>query len=90
MNLNLLENLFKICKERDIKVILTSPPTIKDYANTLGVLYNPTLKELMKTYEVDSIDFNDGRKKYEKICFLIIIIYLLQELMKFHLKWLNF
>lgn len=68
-HLNLLENLFKICKERDIKVILTSPPTIKDYANTLGVLYNPTLKELMKTYEVDSIDFNDGRKKYEKICF---------------------
>ena len=49
---------------------MTSPPTIKDYANTLGVLYNPTLKELMKTYEVDSIDFNDGRKKYKKICFL--------------------
>lgn len=68
-HLNLLENLFKICKEKDIKVILTSPPTIKDYANTLGVLHNPALKRLMKKYEIGSIDFNDGKKKYKKICF---------------------
>jgi len=86
-HLKLLENLFKICKERDIKVILTSPPTIKDYANTLGTLYNSALKELMKKYKVNSIDFNYGKKKF---VFLIIIIFLLLELMKFLLRWHNF
>lgn len=65
----LLENLFKICQEKGIKLILVSPPIIGDY-DTLSILNDPTLKKLMDKYQVNSIDFNDGRKKYEKICFL--------------------
>ena len=68
-SLVLLENIFKICQKKKIKVILTSPPIIGDH-NTLGILYNSDLKELMTNYNIDSIDFNDGTKKYEKICFL--------------------
>ena len=65
----LLENIFKICQEKGIKLILTSPPIVGDH-DILSILNDPTLKELMDKYQVNSIDFNDGRKKYEKICFL--------------------
>ncbi|RRD36926.1 ABC transporter ATP-binding protein [Fusobacterium nucleatum] len=68
-SLNLLESLFKICKEKGIKVILTSPPVIED-SNTLSILYNLSLKNLMNKYDVNTVDFNDGTKKYERICFL--------------------
>lgn len=65
----LLENLFKICQKKGIKLILTSPPIVGDH-DILSILNDSTLKELMDKYQVNSIDFNDGRKKYEKICFL--------------------
>ena len=65
----LLENIFKICQEKGIKLILTSPPIVGDH-DILSILNDPILKELMDKYQVNSIDFNDGRKKYEKICFL--------------------
>lgn len=64
----LLENLFNICQKEDIKIILVSPPVIGEY-DTLSILHNLSLKDLMLKYNIDSIDFNDGRKKYEKICF---------------------
>ena len=65
----LLENLFKICQEKGIKLILTSSPIVGDH-DILSILNDPTLKKLMNKYQVNSIDFNDGRKKYKKICFL--------------------
>ena len=65
----LLENLFKICQKKGIKLILTSPPIVGDH-DILSILNDSTLKELMDKYQVNSIDFNDGRKKYEKISFL--------------------
>ena len=68
-SLKLLENLFKICQKRGIKIILTSPPVIGDY-DTLNILYNLPLKNLMLKYNVDSVDFNNRNKKYEKLCFL--------------------
>lgn len=68
-SLNLLESLFKICKEKGIKLVLTSPPVIDDH-DVLSILYNPSLKKLMIKYDVNSIDFNVENKKYEKICFL--------------------
>ena len=68
-SLKLLESLFKICQKKGIKVILTSPPIIGDY-NTLGLFNNSFLKSLMDKYNIDSIDFNNRSKKYEKICFL--------------------
>ena len=64
----LLEDLFEICQKKEIKIILVSPPVIGEY-NTLSILHNSSLKDLMVKYNIDSIDFNDGRKKYEKICF---------------------
>lgn len=67
--LKLLENLFKMCQKKRIKVILTSPPVI-DNPDILSILYNPSLKELMNKYDIDSIDFNDCKIKYEKIDFL--------------------
>ena len=68
-SLKLLENLFKICQKRGIKIILTSPPVIGDY-DTLNILYNLPLKNLMLKYNVDSVDFNNRNKKYERLCFL--------------------
>ena len=68
-SLKLLENLFKICQKRGIKIILTSSPVIGDY-DTLNILYNLPLKNLMLKYNVDSVDFNNRNKKYEKLCFL--------------------
>ena len=65
----LLEKLFKICHEKEIKIILVSPPIIADY-DTLSVLNDSNLKKLMDKYQINAIDFNDGRKKYKKICFL--------------------
>ena len=67
--LKLLEELFKVCQEKGIKVILTSPPVI-DNPDILSILYNPSLKELMSKYNIGSIDFNDRKTKYEKIDFL--------------------
>ncbi|ALF20448.1 ABC transporter ATP-binding protein [Fusobacterium nucleatum] len=68
-SLKLLENLFKICQKRKIKIILTSPPIIGDY-DTLNILYNLPLKNLMFKYNVDNVDFNNRNKKYERLCFL--------------------
>ncbi|KXA17705.1 hypothetical protein [Fusobacterium nucleatum] len=68
-SLKLLENLFKICQKRKIKIILTSPPIIGDY-DTLNILYNLPLKNLMLKYNVDNVDFNNRNKKYERLCFL--------------------
>ena len=65
----LLEKLFKICHEKGIKIILVSPPIIADY-DTLSVLNDSNLKKLMDKYQINAIDFNDGRKKYKKNCFL--------------------
>ncbi len=67
--LKLLESLFKICQKKGIKIIIASPPVIDDY-EVLNILYNPSLKELMDKYSIDSIDFNTGKIKYEKIDFL--------------------
>lgn len=67
--LKLLEDLFKICQKKGIKVIIASPPVIDDY-DVLNILYNSSLKELMNKYNIDSIDFNTGKTKYEKINFL--------------------
>ena len=67
--LKLLESLFKICQKKGIKIIIASPPVIDDY-EVLNILYNPSLKELMDKYNIDSIDFNTGKIKYEKIDFL--------------------
>ena len=67
--LKLLEKLFKICQKKEIKIVLVSPPVIGDY-ETLNILYNSSLKELMDKYNVDSIDFNKGKTKYKKINFL--------------------
>ncbi len=68
-HLKLLESLFKICQKKGIKIIIASPPVIDDY-EVLNILYNPSLKELMDKYSIDSIDFNTGKIKYEKIDFL--------------------
>ena len=68
-SLKLLEDIFKISKKKDIKIILTSPPIVGDH-DTLAILYTSSLKKLMKKYDIDSIDFNDGKTKYEKMCFL--------------------
>jgi hypothetical protein len=65
----LLEKLFKICHEKGIKIILVSPPIIADY-DTLSVLNDSNLRKLMDKYQINAIDFNDGRKKYKKNCFL--------------------
>lgn len=55
--------------KKGIKIIIASPPVIDDY-EVLNILYNPSLKELMDKYSIDSIDFNTGKIKYEKIDFL--------------------
>ncbi|WP_339068143.1 ABC transporter ATP-binding protein [Fusobacterium animalis] len=68
-SLKLLENIFKIGKKKGIKIILTSPPIVGDH-DTLAILYSPSLKKLMNKYDIDSIDFNDGSNKFEKLCFL--------------------
>lgn len=68
-SLKLLENIFKVCKKKGIKIILTSPPIVGDH-DTLAILYTSSLKKLMNKYEIDSIDFNEGKIKYEKIDFL--------------------
>lgn len=67
--LKLLENLFKICQKKGIKLIIASPPVVDDY-DVLNILYNPSLRELMDKYNISSIDFNDRKTKYEKIDFL--------------------
>lgn len=68
-SLKLLENIFKVCKKKGIKIILTSPPIVGDH-DTLAILYTSSLKKLMNKYEIDSIDFNEGKIKYEKLDFL--------------------
>ena len=68
-SLKLLEELFLICQKKGIKLILVSPPVIGDY-DTLSVLNDVSLKNLIDKYKVNAIDFNGRRKKYEKICFL--------------------
>lgn len=67
--LKLLENLFIVCQKKGIKIILTSPPVI-DNPDILSILHNPSLKELMNRYDIDNIDFNDEKTKYQKIDFL--------------------
>ena len=68
-SLKLLEELFLICQKKGIKLILVSPPVIGDY-DTLSVLNDVSLKNLIDKYKINAIDFNGRRKKYEKICFL--------------------
>jgi ABC transporter, ATP-binding protein len=67
--LNLFEDLLKKLKEKNIKLILVSPPVINE-PRIYAVLNNPKIKRLIKLYNVDVIDFNNGERKYEKIHFL--------------------
>ncbi|EEU33207.1 hypothetical protein HMPREF0946_01280 [Fusobacterium vincentii 3_1_36A2] len=67
--LNLFEDLLKKLKEKNIKLILVSPPVINEL-RIYAILNNPEIKRLIKMYNVDVIDFNNGERKYEKIHFL--------------------
>lgn len=72
-NLELLENIAKILKEKNIRFILVSTSVVpRD--NFLKAKYSigtdPKIKEIAQKYDVDIINFNDGKNKLEKIHFL--------------------
>lgn len=67
--LKLFEDLLKKIKEKDIKLILVSPPVINE-PRTYAILNHPEIKRLIKLYNIDVVDFNNGERKYEKIHFL--------------------
>ena len=67
--LKLFEDLLKNLKEKDIKLILVSPPVINE-PRIYAILNNPEIKRLIELYNIDVINFNNGERKYEKIHFL--------------------
>lgn len=72
-NMELFEKLAKELKEKNIKLILVSVPVVpRDnfLKSKYSIETDPKIKEIAQKYDVDIINFNDGKDKFEKICFL--------------------
>lgn len=67
--LKLFVKLLKVCKEKDIKVILSSPPVV-NHEEIYSVFNNPYLSKIIKEFDIDILNFNDGNQKFEHIHFL--------------------
>lgn len=72
-NIELFEKTAKILKEKNIKLIVVSVPVVprdEMLKSKYSIENNEEIKKIAKKYDVDIVNFNNGKTKLEKIHFL--------------------